>query len=47
MTALVQRYGRPLTAAILALTGFWLLAMVILPNLILLEFSFRPYLPFS
>ncbi len=45
MSALVQRYGGPLTAAIIALTAFWLLAMVILPNLILLEFSFRLYLP--
>lgn len=45
MTALVQRYGAPLTAVMVALVGFWLLAMVVLPNLILLEFSFRPYLP--
>ena len=45
MSAIVQRYGAPLTALMVALTAFWLLAMVILPNLILLEFSFRPYLP--
>ncbi len=45
MTALVNRYGGPLTAVLLALTAFWLLAMVVLPNFILLEFSFRPYLP--
>ncbi|MCW6510527.1 ABC transporter permease [Lichenifustis flavocetrariae] len=45
MTALVQRYGGALTGIIIALTAFWLLAMVILPNLILLEFSFRPYIP--
>ena len=45
MTVLVQRYGAPLTAVMVALTAFWLLALVVLPNLILLEFSFRPYLP--
>lgn len=45
MTALVNRYGGVLTGIMIALTAFWLLAMVILPNLILLEFSFRPYLP--
>ncbi len=45
MTALVTRYGAMLTGLMVALTAFWLLAMVILPNLILLEFSFRPYLP--
>ncbi len=47
MSALVGRYGRPLAVGIVALTAFWLLAMVVLPNLILLEFSFRPYLPVS
>lgn len=45
MTILINRYGGMLTAIMIALTAFWLLAMVILPNLILLEFSFRPYLP--
>ena len=47
MTALQQRYGGPLTAAIIGLTAFWLIAMVVLPNSILLEFSFRRYLPVS
>ncbi len=45
MSVLVARYGKPLTGLIIALTALWLLAMVILPNLILLHFSFRPYLP--
>jgi spermidine/putrescine transport system permease protein len=45
MTALVRRYGKWLTCLMIGLTAFWLLAMVIMPNLILLEFSFRPYLP--
>ncbi len=45
MTALQRRYGGPLTAAIIGLTAFWLVAMVVLPNSILLEFSFRRYLP--
>ncbi len=45
MSGLVERYGKPLTAGIVVLTAFWLLMMVILPNLILLHFSFRLYLP--
>lgn len=47
MSGLVQRYGAPLTTIMVALTAFWLLAMIVLPNSILLEFSFRPYLPVS
>ena len=45
MTALVSRYGKPLTGLMIALTAFWLIMMVILPNLILFNFSFRLYLP--
>ena len=45
MSALLNRYGASLTGLMVALTAFWLLGMVILPNVILLEFSFRPYLP--
>lgn len=45
MTALVNRYGVSLTVIMVGLTAFWLLGMVVLPNLILFEFSFRPYLP--
>jgi spermidine/putrescine transport system permease protein len=45
MNDLLTRYGTVLTAAFAALTAFWLLALVILPDLYLFENSFRPYLP--
>lgn len=45
MSELLQRYGTPLTALLVLLTGFWLLALVVLPDLYLFENSFRPYLP--
>ncbi|MDQ0467835.1 ABC transporter permease [Labrys wisconsinensis] len=45
MTALLRRYGRGLTIAILGLTAFWLLALVVLPYFIMFRYSFRPYLP--
>ncbi len=34
-----------LTGVFVVLTAFWLLVLVILPNLYLFENSFRPYLP--
>ncbi len=45
MRDLVRRYGTTLTGIFILLTAFWLLALVILPNLTLFEASFRPYLP--
>ncbi len=45
MTELLRRYGTGLTAAFLLLTAFWLLILLILPNLTMFESSFRPYLP--
>ena len=45
MRDLFTRYGGPLTAGFMALTAFWLLALVVLPYLYLFENSFRPYLP--
>jgi len=45
MQELLRRYGRNLTAAILGLTAFWLVLLVVLPYFILFEYSFRPYLP--
>jgi spermidine/putrescine transport system permease protein len=45
MRELVRRYGLTLSGVIIFLVGFWLLALVVLPNLSLLQFSFRPYLP--
>ncbi len=45
MKDLLNRYGPWLTTIFVLLTAFWLLALVILPNLYLFENSFRPYLP--
>ncbi|HEY6632585.1 MAG TPA: ABC transporter permease [Rhizobiaceae bacterium] len=45
MENLTRRYGATLTGAFVVLTAFWLLALVILPNVTLFEASFRPYLP--
>lgn len=45
MEDLVRRYGTTLTGAFVLLTVFWLVVLVILPNITLFEASFRPYLP--
>jgi spermidine/putrescine transport system permease protein len=45
MQEMLRRYGLGLTFIMCLLVAFWLLAMVVVPNIILLEFSFRPYLP--
>jgi spermidine/putrescine transport system permease protein len=45
MKDLLNRYGALLTATFCVLTGFWLLVLVVLPNIYLFEASFRPYLP--
>ncbi len=45
MHELLRRYGTGLTSTFIALTVFWLIILVILPDLKLLESSFRPYLP--
>jgi spermidine/putrescine transport system permease protein len=45
MQNLIKRYGTGLTTAILLLTAFWILILLILPNLTMFESSFRPYLP--
>lgn len=45
MNDLLRRYGGGLTALFSALTGFWILALVVLPYLILAAYSFKPYLP--
>ncbi|MES2144151.1 MAG: ABC transporter permease [Pseudomonadota bacterium] len=45
MQDLFRRYGRGLTAAIILLTAFWIVILLILPNLTMFESSFRPYLP--
>jgi spermidine/putrescine transport system permease protein len=45
MQDLLRRYGMGLTTAFILLTAFWMLVLVILPNITLFESSFRPYLP--
>ncbi len=47
MSELFRRYGRGLTALFVGLTGFWLLVLVILPNIYLFESSFRLFLPLA
>ena len=44
MKDLLRRYGSGLTWAFVLVTAFWLLILLILPNLTMLESSFRPYL---
>ncbi|MCA3452338.1 MAG: ABC transporter permease [Rhodobacter sp.] len=45
MKDLLNRYGLLLTTVFAVLTGFWILVLVVLPNIYLFEHSFRPYLP--
>ena len=45
MSELYRRYGKPLSYLMVLLTAFWLLALVVIPNLVLFQFSFKPYLP--
>ena len=45
MQELLRRYGIGLSVIMVAMTAFWLLALVVIPNLVLFKFSFRPYLP--
>jgi spermidine/putrescine transport system permease protein len=47
VSELKDRYGVFLTALFVGVTAFWLLGLVVLPNLYLFETSFRPYLPVS
>ncbi len=45
MHELLKRYGTGLTTIFVLLTAFWLLILLIFPNLTMFESSFRPYLP--
>ena len=45
MKDLLNRYGLLLTTVFAVLTGFWILVLVVLPNIYLFEQSFKPYLP--
>ncbi|WP_207484766.1 ABC transporter permease [Arenibaculum pallidiluteum] len=45
MRAALRHYGPVLTAAITALTAFWIVVLIVLPQLLMVDFSFRPMLP--
>ncbi|NBE08939.1 ABC transporter permease [Paragemmobacter ruber] len=45
MQDLIRRYGLGLTGLMCLIVAFWLLMLVIIPNITLFESSFRPYLP--
>ncbi|MDZ7906502.1 MAG: ABC transporter permease [Cypionkella sp.] len=45
MNDLIRRYGTSITALMCLLVAFWLVMLVIVPNITLFEQSFRPYLP--
>ena len=45
MHDLIRRYGMGLTVTMALLVAFWLVMLVIVPNITLFEQSFRPYLP--
>lgn len=45
MQDMLRRYGPGLTLIMCLLVAFWLIMLVIVPNITLFEQSFRPYLP--
>lgn len=45
MQDLLRRYGPGMTLIMALLVAFWLIMLVIVPNITLFEQSFRPYLP--
>jgi spermidine/putrescine transport system permease protein len=45
MNDLIRRYGVTITTLMCLLVAFWLVMLVIVPNITLFEQSFRPYLP--
>lgn len=45
MNDLIRRYGMTITTLMCLLVAFWLVMLVIVPNITLFEQSFRPYLP--
>ncbi|MCH8532440.1 MAG: ABC transporter permease [Saccharospirillum sp.] len=44
LKALTDRFGLPVSVTILLLLWFWLIVLVILPQLIMIDYSFRPNL---
>ena len=47
MAELVRRFGRPVTGLILATVLLWALLLIVLPQLAMVELSFRPNLPLA
>jgi spermidine/putrescine transport system permease protein len=45
VSELVRRYGLGLTLVIAVSTAIWLILLVVLPNVLMVEYSFRPNLP--
>jgi spermidine/putrescine transport system permease protein len=45
MQDLVRRLGLPLTVLVVATVGLWLIVMVVLPQLLMIDYSLRPNLP--
>jgi spermidine/putrescine transport system permease protein len=45
VTEVLRRYGPVLTALIVALTAFWVVVLIVLPQLLMVDFSLRPSLP--
>jgi spermidine/putrescine transport system permease protein len=45
MHRLLRHYGLGLTTAFMLMVAFWLLALVILPDVIMVNYSLRPFLP--
>ena len=47
MKEVLRRYGPGLTTAIVALCAFWVVMLIVLPQLLMIDFSLRPSLPRS
>jgi spermidine/putrescine transport system permease protein len=45
MSEVLRRFGPVMTAAIVALSAFWVVALIVLPQLLMVDFSLRPMLP--
>ncbi|WP_181703466.1 ABC transporter permease [Chthonobacter albigriseus] len=45
MSELVKRYGLGITTAMVLVTAFWLIVMVVLPALVMVEYSFHTNVP--
>jgi spermidine/putrescine transport system permease protein len=45
VSAVLRRYGVAVTALLTGLAAFWVIGMILLPQLVMIDFSFRPNLP--